>query len=203
MAILHSDFASIQMFYPERGTHGELRLLGHRGFSAEAVERWEWVRPDYAHHLWRGFAHRPEGCRPGCAELRVHGGKRRSGQDTLSAGIHAVQSTPLVSRSGSLLGMVSTHWRDVHELSAVELSALDVLARMAADLIERSRAEEKLRESEERLRFAQETAEIGTFDVDLDSGVLTWTPKLERMYGLPPDSRLSGHAGRLAGANPS
>ena len=78
------------------------------------------------------------------------------------------------------MGMVSTHWRDVHELSAVELSALDVLARMAADLIERSRAEEKVRESEERLRFAQETADIGTFDVDLDSGVLTWTPKLEQ-----------------------
>ena len=46
MAVLHSDFASIQMFYPERGAHGELRLLGHRGFSREAVERWEWVRPD-------------------------------------------------------------------------------------------------------------------------------------------------------------
>ena len=90
------------------------------------------------------------------------------------------------------MGMVSTHWRDVHELSAVELSALDVLARMAADLIERSRAEEKVRESEERLRFAQETADIGTFDLDLDSGVLTWTPKLERMYGLPPDSGFRG-----------
>ena len=46
MAVLHSDFASIQMFYPERGAHGELRLLGHRGFSEEAVDRWEWVRPD-------------------------------------------------------------------------------------------------------------------------------------------------------------
>ena len=45
VAILHSDFASIQMFYPERGTNGELRLLGHRGFSADAAKRWEWVRP--------------------------------------------------------------------------------------------------------------------------------------------------------------
>src|SRR5688572_7972196 len=46
MAVLHSDFASIQMFHPERGTHGELKLIGHRGFNREAVERWEWVRPD-------------------------------------------------------------------------------------------------------------------------------------------------------------
>ena len=43
MAILHSDFASLQMFHPERGSSGELRLLGHRGFSAEAVRRWAWV----------------------------------------------------------------------------------------------------------------------------------------------------------------
>ena len=121
----------------------------------------------------------------------------------LSGGIRAVQSTPLVSRSGSLLGMVSTHWRDVHELSAVELSALDVLARMAADLIERSRAEEKVRESEERLRFAQETANIGTFDFDLETGALTWTPKLERLYGLPPDSGFQGTRADWLSSNPS
>jgi len=45
MAILHPDFASIQMFYPERGTNGELRLVGHRGFNVEAAKRWQWVQP--------------------------------------------------------------------------------------------------------------------------------------------------------------
>ena len=45
LAILRADFASIQMFHPERGSSGELRLLGHRGFSAEAAKRWEWVGP--------------------------------------------------------------------------------------------------------------------------------------------------------------
>ena len=32
-AILHSDFASLQIFYPERGSGGELWLLAHRGFT--------------------------------------------------------------------------------------------------------------------------------------------------------------------------
>jgi hypothetical protein len=45
LAILASDFASFQMFYPKRGSAGELRLLGHRGFTAEAVKRWKWVTP--------------------------------------------------------------------------------------------------------------------------------------------------------------
>jgi len=58
--------------------------------------------------------------------------------------------------------------------------------RLAADLIERSRAEEQLRESEERLRFAQDTANIGTFDWNIATGQNTWTTKLETMYGLTP-----------------
>jgi hypothetical protein len=45
MAILHPDFDSIQMFYPERGTNGEIRLVGHRGFNVEAAKRWELVQP--------------------------------------------------------------------------------------------------------------------------------------------------------------
>ena len=46
IAILHADFASIQMYYPESGTDGRLLLLGHRGFSAEAAKHWEWVFED-------------------------------------------------------------------------------------------------------------------------------------------------------------
>jgi GAF domain-containing protein len=55
--------------------------------------------------------------------------------------IRAVQSTPLVSRTGQLLGMISTHWREPHQPTERALRRLDVLARQAADLIERSRTE--------------------------------------------------------------
>ncbi len=151
MAVLHSDFASIQMFYPERGTNGELRLLGHRGFSAEATKRWEWVRSTT--RTTCGEALRT-GRRIAVPDIRncdfMSGSEDLDGY--LGAKIHAGQTTPLVSRSGDLLGMVSTYWRESHELAPSEICALDVLARMAADLIERSRAEEKLRESEECLR---------------------------------------------------
>jgi PAS domain S-box-containing protein len=46
-------------------------------------------------------------------------------------------------------------------------------------------AEAALRESEERLRFAQQVASIGTFDWNIQTGVNTWAPELEAMYGLP------------------
>jgi PAS domain S-box-containing protein len=45
---------------------------------------------------------------------------------------------------------------------------------------------ETVRASEERLRLAQQAARIGTFDWNIRTGVNTWTPDLEAMYGLPP-----------------
>jgi signal transduction histidine kinase len=55
----------------------------------------------------------------------------------LAAGVRAVQSTPLFDRSGRFLGVLSTHYRMPHRFDATELRWLDVLARHAADLLER------------------------------------------------------------------
>lgn len=166
--ILHADFASIQMFYPERGTHGELRLLGYRGFSQEAAKRWEWVR--LSTRTTCGEALRT-GQRVIVTDVRAC--DFMAGSDEveayLSAGIRAVQTTPLVSRSGALVGMVSTHWREPREPAASELRALDVLARMAADLIERSRVEEALAENQQHLASIYNTVRDVIFHLAIES----------------------------------
>jgi PAS domain S-box-containing protein len=71
----------------------------------------------------------------------------------LSAGVRAVQSTPLISRSGRTLGMFSTHYRHapVHP-SDRALRLLDILARQAADLIETKQADEAVRAREAQLQ---------------------------------------------------
>src|SRR5215831_6189694 len=46
MALMRSDYSSLQMLFPERGSGGELRLLAFRGFNPQATEFWEWVRAD-------------------------------------------------------------------------------------------------------------------------------------------------------------
>jgi len=50
----------------------------------------------------------------------------------------------------------------------------------------RLEAEQVVRASEERLRLAQQAAGIGTFERNVRTGVVTWTPEMESMYGLPP-----------------
>ncbi len=54
------------------------------------------------------------------------------------------------------------------------------------DISERKQADEALRESELRLRLAQDAAGIGVFDWNIQTGVNVWSPQLEAMYGLPP-----------------
>jgi len=56
---------------------------------------------------------------------------------------------------------------------------------MVSAVTERKRAEEALRTSEERLRLAQQAAQIGTFEWNIRTGLNTWTPELESMHGLP------------------
>ncbi|HEX3002199.1 MAG TPA: PAS domain S-box protein, partial [Methanoregula sp.] len=55
------------------------------------------------------------------------------------------------------------------------------------DITERRQSEANIRESEERLRLAQSGANIGIWDRDLVTGVLTWTPEMAQLYGYEPD----------------
>jgi PAS domain S-box-containing protein len=150
-SIMRADFASMQEYHPERGPSGELKLLTFRGFDAAAAEFWRWVGANSA--CLCGVAYRTlqrvvvpdiETCRfvAGTADLA----------NFRAAGIRAAQSTPLLSRDGKLVGVLSTHWANPHAPSERDLRLFDVLARLAADLIERKTREEDLRRREERSR---------------------------------------------------
>jgi PAS domain S-box-containing protein len=54
------------------------------------------------------------------------------------------------------------------------------------EITDEKTAEEALRASEERRRLAQQIAHIGSFEWNIQTGVNTWTPELEAMYGLQP-----------------
>jgi two-component system, chemotaxis family, CheB/CheR fusion protein len=54
------------------------------------------------------------------------------------------------------------------------------------DITEHKRAEEALRESEKRLKRAQEIAHLGSWELDLVDNRLTWSDEVYRMFGLQP-----------------
>jgi PAS domain S-box-containing protein len=90
----------------------------------------------------------------------------------------------------------SVIWVERHSLAYFDQHGnLERIVGMIVDVTERKLAEavlrdaqNKLRTSEERLRLAQWAAHIGTFDLDVRTGVDIWTPETEALYGLPPGS---------------
>jgi PAS domain S-box-containing protein len=129
-----------------------LRITAQRGFAPPFLEFFDAVHGDHAASgtaLQRGERVIVEDVRKspifaGTPALEV----------MLAAGARAVQSTPLVTRSGRVLGLFSTHYQHApHQPSERELRLLDILARQAADLIEHKQGEEALRAREADLEL--------------------------------------------------
>ncbi|OEJ67495.1 hybrid sensor histidine kinase/response regulator [Magnetovibrio blakemorei] len=55
------------------------------------------------------------------------------------------------------------------------------------DVSERLAAERTVRESEERLLLSQSIANVGTWDWDVETGGLIWSPQIYEIFGVSPD----------------
>jgi signal transduction histidine kinase len=151
--IMRSQCASLQVFHPERGPRGELRLIASRGFDEYGKKRWASVPADADTTCAHALQLNARVITPDVARCDFMAGSATQAA-LLDAGIQAIQTTPLVSRAGKTVGMISTHWTEPHHPSDRDFRLLDILARQAADLIERTHAEDALRESERRLKDA-------------------------------------------------
>jgi PAS domain S-box-containing protein len=76
-----------------------------------------------------------------------------------NAGVRAVQSTPLVSSAGNSLGVISTHFATTRRPTEQEMRLMDLLARQAADYLERKRVEQEREELLAREHELRNTAE--------------------------------------------
>jgi PAS domain S-box-containing protein len=66
----------------------------------------------------------------------------------------------------------------------------------------RKRAEDALRESEERLNRAQEIAHLGSWELDLVNNRLTWSDEVYRIFGLQPQEFGATYEAFLEAAHP-
>jgi PAS domain S-box-containing protein len=112
----------------------------------------------------------------------------------LAAGVRAVQTTPLFSRSGRLVGMLSTHRRAPHRPADRDLRVLDLLARQAADWIERMQNEAEL---QLQGQVAANLAE-GVGLVRASDGLIVYTnERYEKLFGYGPGELLGRHVSVL------
>ena len=100
-------------------------------------------------------------------------------------GIAALTFIPLVSLD-RVIGKFMLYYATPAAPTVDELQLACVIAAQVAFAVERTRAEEHARRSEERLRFALDAASMGTWDWDLTSNTVRWSENLAGIHGLPP-----------------
>lgn len=134
--IQEADFGNVQLY--NRELHA-FEIAAQRGFNAEALEHFALVDHSSA-ACGRVMQMRSRIIIEDVQTDPLFAPHRHI---ALSAGFRAVQSTPLFSHGGEILGMMSTHFKNPHRPSDRELRLTDLYARQAAEIIERKRGDEE------------------------------------------------------------
>jgi PAS domain S-box-containing protein len=177
--LLGADKGDIQLLDTSRGL---LKIAAQRGFSPAFLDEYRELPAEAATSCGRAL--RSGGCSV-IEDTEADEAYAPYRQAAAQEGYRAVQSTPLVGRNGTVLGMISAHFRDVHRPSSDDLQRLDLYARQAAGFIERCQTEEALREQEGRLAAALRAGKLGVHEYDPQTGRMKWDRETCRLWGVP------------------
>ncbi len=136
-----ADMGNLQFFEPTSDT---LRIVASRGFKRPFLDFFKEVHDGEGASCGLASQKRQRIIIEDVASSPVFVGTPAL-EVMLVAGARACQSTPLLSRSGQLVGVMSTHYRTPHRFKDRDFKVVDLLARQAADWIERIRAVEMQR----------------------------------------------------------
>ncbi|HUF75947.1 MAG TPA: chemotaxis protein CheB [Longimicrobiales bacterium] len=152
--LLGADFGTMQLM---KG--GGLEVVAQSGLSQRFLDAFERVTADDASVCARVLG---TGRRVVVPDVAADPELEALHDVFAAAGVRGVQSTPLVSRRGEILGVLSTHYSEPHELSERDARLADVVAQQASDVIERIRGEQEMQRLNETLeeRVAERTAEV-------------------------------------------
>ena len=143
------------------------QMLGYSPEELRALTYQE-LTPERWHDYEEGFV-QSQAIPRGYSDIYEKEYRRKDGT------VFPVELRTILSRDAS--GRPNTMWAIVRDISL------------------RKQAEEKLRESEERLRLAQQAGRVGVFDWNLVTNEAVWTPEMEDILGLPH----GGFEGRYEG----
>jgi transcriptional regulator with GAF, ATPase, and Fis domain len=140
----NADFGNVQLYKPQTQA---LEIVAQRGFQQDFLDYFSSVHEDGS-ACGRSLQRRE---RVIIEDVETDTAFEPHRQIAAAAGFRAVQSTPLFSRRGEPLGMISTHFRQPHRPSERELRLTDLHVVQAAELIERNQARAVLEQAFEEI----------------------------------------------------
>jgi PAS domain S-box-containing protein len=156
ITIVGADKGSIQLF---DASSNSLVIAAHHGFAEPFLTFFKQVRDD-AGACGRALRTKAPAIVEDVLESDIFVGDE-SQAILINARVRAVVSMPLLSSNATPMGMISTHYAIPHRPTERELYLLEVLARQAADYLERKRMELRLAERESQLAMFVEHAPVG------------------------------------------
>jgi len=103
----------------------------------------------------------------------------------LGHGLRACWSMPIRAADGRVLGTFANYYPIPKSPSNDDLEEIAFVASVTALAIERYKSDRALRESEERLRIAQQAGRIGTFEIFPERGRIAVSEEFCHQWGLP------------------
>jgi signal transduction histidine kinase/ActR/RegA family two-component response regulator len=132
LAVQGTDLGLLSLCDPEPDI---LKVKVHSGFDEEFLRQLEWVPPGGS-ACGSCYVQRQ---RVVIEDVEADTLLASAREAARAAGFRACNSTPLITRSGHIIGVLSAHFRQPHRPSEREMRLMDLYARMAADIIENAR----------------------------------------------------------------
>ena len=109
----------------------------------------------------------------------------------LSFGFLACWSTPIVSRSGKVVGTFGLHYDKPASPTPLHQNLIEQFTHLASIAIERAQSDAALKRSEAFLAQAQHLSSTGSFSWRVATGEITWSDEVYRIYELDPATPLT------------
>jgi PAS domain S-box-containing protein len=182
IAITSADKGNIQLLDEETGM---LRIATQRGFEAPFLKFFAEVAAGEAATCGAALQAAGRIVVPDITQSEIFAGHPAL-DVLLKEDLRAVQSTPLISSSGRVFGMISTHFRGPRQQHARDLHLMDLLARQTADYLERRQAEIALDHRTQQFETLINQAPLGVYLVDADFKIRSVNPVALPVFGAIP-----------------
>ena len=179
IAIANADKGNIQLLDVESGM---LRIAAQRGFGEPFLKFFAEVAAGEAATCGAALHTAGRILVPDITRSEIFAGQP-SLDVLLNEGLRSVQSTPVISSSGQVFGMISTHFREARQPGARDLHLMDLLARQTADYLERRQAEIALRHRTQQFETLIDQAPLGVFLVDAEFKIRSVNPVAMPVFG--------------------